>query len=184
MGVNQQKQASKRPLTTRHSLVEANKQHGDVLMGCVLCFHTPRAKQPLSTKASTFCFRWSFWAYNLFCHWLWDTRKGNKAKINSLSTGGLTQKSVFILQNMDMYLQILKPDVWSAFGAVLGVTSWEKMVLGCPSGPQCGCAERMKSRQPSRTRISSTEDDQKDFYPFIHGRKEKLASSNTEILPF
>lgn len=153
-------------------------------MGCVLCFHTPRAKHPSPQKLPPSVSGGLFEPIISLLISFETPEKETKAKINSMSAGGRTHKSVFVLQNMGMYLQILKTDVWSALGAVLGVTSWEKMALGCPSGPQCGCAERMKCRQPSRTRISSTGDDQKEFYPFIRGRKEKLACCNTEILPF
>lgn len=61
--------------------------------------------------------------------------KETKPKLTPWAQEAYAQKSVFILQNMDMYLQTLKPDVWSAFGAVLGVTSWEKLVLVAPQDP-------------------------------------------------
>lgn len=157
MGVKQQKEASRRPLTT-HVTVQCRQTNNTEMSWWDVCSASSRHGQsnPCPQKLPPSVSGGPFEPIISFLISFETPEKETKPKLTPWAQEALHTNQFSFCRIWDLYLQILKSDVWSALGAVFGVTSWEKMVLGCPSGPQCGCAERKKCRHPSRTRISST----------------------------
>lgn len=148
MGVNQQKQASRRRPSSAYVKTICCRQTDTTEMswcGALSAFTHQVQSNPWPQKLSPSVSGGLFEPLISFPINFETPGKETKPKLTPWAQETLhTILFSFCRIKKHIYVRILNPSVWSTVGAVLGVTWQEKMVLVCPPGHQYGCAEGRK----------------------------------------